>query len=64
MLLGGADGVAVDSLDFTGLQLPRLDGLLVVEGTAQPLANTLGTVVQPAQPGVSIVPVPVIKAKC
>jgi hypothetical protein len=64
LLLGRADGAAVDSLDFTGLQLPRLDGLLVVEGAAQPLANALGTVVQPAQPGVNIVPVPVIKAKC
>jgi hypothetical protein len=50
--------------DFTGLQLPRLDGLSVVEGAAQPLASVLGSVVQPAQPGVSIVPVPVIKAKC
>jgi len=64
LLLGGADGAAVDGLDFTGLQLPRLDGLLVMEGTAQPIANAIGTVVQPAQPGVSIVPVPVIKAKC
>jgi hypothetical protein len=64
LLLGGANGAPIDSKDFTGLQLPRLDGLLVVEGAAQPLANALGTVVQPAQPGVSIVPVPITKAKC
>lgn len=64
LLLGGADGAAVDSMTFTGLQLPRLDGLLVVEGDAPPLASVLGAVVQPAQPGVSIVPVPVSKAKC
>jgi hypothetical protein len=64
LLLGGADGTAVDSMTFTGLQLPRLDGLLVVVGDAPPLASVLGTVVQPAQPGVSIVPVPVSKAKC
>jgi hypothetical protein len=63
-LLGGVDGADTESMDFTGLQLPRLDGLLVVEGDPQPLAMVLGAVVQPAQPGVSIVPVPVIKAKC
>jgi hypothetical protein len=64
LLLGisGADEVPYG--DFTGLQLPRLDGLSVVEGAAQPLASTIGAVVQPSQPGVSIVPVPVIKAKC
>jgi hypothetical protein len=50
--------------DFTGLQLPRLDGLSVVEGAAQPLASTIGTVVQPPQPGVSIVPVPIVKSEC
>jgi hypothetical protein len=64
LLLGGTNGTAVDGMTFTGLQLPRLDGLLVVEGDASPLASVLGTVVQPAQPGVSIVPVPVSKAKC
>src|SRR5262249_6241300 len=64
LLLGvnGADEIA--EYDFTGLQLPRLDGLSVVVGSAQPLASVLGTAVQPAQPGVSVVPVPVIKAVC
>jgi predicted phage baseplate assembly protein len=63
-LLGGSGGIDTDSIDFTGLQLPRLDGLLVVEGDPQPLASVLGAIVQPAQPGISIVPVPVIRAKC
>jgi predicted phage baseplate assembly protein len=62
--LGVNNATPITEYDFTGLQLPRLDGLSVVEGTAQPLASVLGSVVQPAQPGVSIVPVPVIKAKC
>jgi hypothetical protein len=64
LLLGINSADSVPSGDFTGLQLPRLDGLSVVEGTAQPLANVIGTVVQPSQPGVSIVPVPVIKSTC
>ncbi len=62
--LGVNNATLITEYDFTGLQLPRLDGLSVVAGSAQPLASVLGTVVQPAQPGVSIVPVPVIKAKC
>ena len=62
--LGVTDATSIAEYDFTGLQLPRLDGLAVVEGAAQPLASVLGNVVQPAQPGVSIVPVPVVKAKC
>lgn len=62
--LGVVDATPITEYDFAGLQLPRLDGLSVVEGTAQPLASVLGNVVQPAQPGVSIVPVPVVKAKC
>jgi hypothetical protein len=64
LLLGGSDGSQVSEITFTGLQLPRLDGLLVVEGTASPLGSVVGTLVQPAQPGVSVVPVPIIKAKC
>jgi hypothetical protein len=62
--LGVNSGTPVIEYDFVGLQLPRLDGLSVVEGTAQPLASVLGSVVQPPQPGVSIVPVPIIKTKC
>lgn len=64
LLLGGPDGAEVTEVDFTGLQLPRLDGLLVVEGAPSPLGSVVGTLVQPSQPGVSVVPVPVIKAKC
>jgi hypothetical protein len=64
LLMGVTNATEVTEYAFTGLQLPRLDGLLVVAGMAQPLASALGTVVQPAQPGVSIVPVPVIKPKC
>ncbi|HUN41666.1 MAG TPA: putative baseplate assembly protein [Acetobacteraceae bacterium] len=64
LLLGGSDGSQVTEITFTGLQLPRLDGLLVVEGTASPLGSVVGTLAQPAQPGVSVVPVPVINAKC
>jgi len=64
LLLGVNSASEVPYGDFTGLQLPRLDGLSVVQGLAQPLASTIGAVVQPSQPGVNIVPVPVTKAKC
>jgi predicted phage baseplate assembly protein len=64
LLLGINSANPVPYGDFTGLQLPHLDGLSVVEGTAQPLASTIGTVVQPSQPGVSVVPVPVTKSIC
>jgi hypothetical protein len=64
LLLGVSSVTETSGRDFTGLQLPRLDGLSVVEGTAEPLASVLGAVVQPAQPGISIVPVPVSKSKC
>ena len=62
--LGVNNATPITEYDFTGLQLPRLAGLSVVEGTAQPLASVLGAVVQPAQPGVSTVPVPIVKATC
>ncbi len=65
LFLGGADGNAVPEIDFTGLQLPLLAGLSVVEGAASPLGSVAGTLVQPpSQPGVTVVPVPVIKAVC
>jgi hypothetical protein len=63
LLLGVNSATEIVEFDFTGLQLPRLDGLSVVQGTALPLASVLGAAA-PAQPGISIVPVPVVKAKC
>jgi hypothetical protein len=62
--LGVGSPTDVSEANFTGLMLPRLDGLRVVEGEAEPLASVIGMVVQPATPGVRIVPVPVIRAKC
>jgi hypothetical protein len=64
LLLGVNNATAITQQSFTGLQLPRLDGVSVSEGDPDPLASVLGAVVQPAQPGVSIVPVPVVKTTC
>ncbi len=64
LLLGGSDGVAVDAMDMTGLQLPKLVGLSVVAGDPIPLDQLVGSVVQPSTPGVQIVPVPVVRTKC
>ncbi|MGH2457766.1 MAG: putative baseplate assembly protein [Chloroflexota bacterium] len=62
--MGVNSPVDVPDSYLTGLQLPVLVGLNIVEGTAEPLASVFGAPAQPGPPLVQIVPVPVLKKKC
>jgi hypothetical protein len=50
--------------DLIGLQLPRLIGLSVQEGTAEPLADVFAQSPSAGPAGFVTVPVPVLKKKC
>jgi hypothetical protein len=62
MQLGVETELNIESKQFTGLQLPRLDVLSVREGDAESLADILVTATPQAEP--TTVPVPVTKSKC
>jgi predicted phage baseplate assembly protein len=54
----------VAEYDLGGLDLPVLVGLSVREGSAEPIATIFNPPSGPAQPGVTLVPIPVVKTKC
>jgi predicted phage baseplate assembly protein len=54
----------VAEYDLSGLDLPVLVGLSVREGSAEPIATIFNPPSGPAQPGVTLVPIPVVKMKC
>jgi hypothetical protein len=54
----------VAQYDLGGLDLPVLVGLSVREGSAEPIATIFNPPTGPAQPGVTLVPIPVVKVKC
>ena len=60
LLQVGATGTPVSS-GLTGLQLPQLAALSVIEGTPLPLTNLADN---PPRTVPSVVPVPVSKAQC
>ncbi|MGY1727848.1 putative baseplate assembly protein [Geodermatophilus sp. SYSU D01062] len=62
VLLSGADGVGVDRVTLTGLQLPRLVAVSARQGLPQPLTELLGTA--PTQPDVPLLPIPYVPAEC
>jgi hypothetical protein len=63
--IGAGTTIGVPDIPLTNLQLPRLAGLSVVEGEAEPLALIFGAFgAQPPQPTKQVVPVPVTKSKC
>jgi hypothetical protein len=56
VLLAGANGVVVDQIEMSGLQLPRLAGLSVVAGDPEPIAQLQGLEPAPGDPGLLAVP--------
>jgi hypothetical protein len=58
VLLAGANGVVVDQIELSGLQLPRLAGLSVVTGDPDPIAQLQGLQPAPGDPGLLAVPMP------
>jgi len=56
VLLAGANGVVVDQVELSGLQLPRLAGLSVVAGDPEPIAQLQGLQPAPGDPGLLAVP--------
>src|SRR5262249_17260868 len=65
MEMGAGTNAGLADVPMTNLQLPRLAGLSVVEGPAEPLASIFGAFgVQAPAPSRQVVPVPVIKSKC
>ncbi|MBN1978231.1 MAG: putative baseplate assembly protein [Anaerolineae bacterium] len=60
--MGVGTPVNVPEYDLAGLKLPRLVGLSVQEGTAEPLAEVFAQAPSAEPP--SVVPVPVLKKKC
>jgi predicted phage baseplate assembly protein len=62
MELGVESPVDIDEYVLSGLQLPRVAGITVGEGPAEPLSSVFGT--KPPPPPDSVVPIPVGPAKC
>jgi predicted phage baseplate assembly protein len=62
MELGVESPVDIESFALTGLQLPRVAGISVGEGPAEPLASLFGT--NPAPPSDNVIPIPVGPEKC
>jgi predicted phage baseplate assembly protein len=62
MELGVESPTDIPEYPLSGLQLPRLAGLSVIQGTAEPLAQVFGP--KPPTPPSQIVLVPVSKSKC
>jgi len=61
----GVDSIVdVPDYSLSGLKLPRLAGLNVTEGSAEPLSSAFGSQGQPTAPGIQVLPMPVIKCKC
>lgn len=60
VLLAGANGIAVDQIDMSGLQLPRLAGLSVVAGDPEPISQGG----EPPAGETSLVAVPVTPVAC
>jgi hypothetical protein len=54
----------VPDYNLSGLTLPRLAGISVIEGSAEPLSSVFGSVAQPSEPGTQVVPIPVCKCTC
>jgi predicted phage baseplate assembly protein len=63
MELGVAATLGPDDYPLSGLELPMLVALSVVEGEAEPLSSIVGAPTE-EPPGSRIVPVPVTKSKC
>lgn len=62
LFLGDGDGAAIDRLEISGLELPRLAGIAVTAGSAVPLDELRG---EPDEPqGPLRLPVPVIPEDC
>jgi hypothetical protein len=67
LLLAGATGDAVPRIDMKGLQLPRLDGILVSLGDVLPMEQVRGDITQGGSTAAippKIVPLPVIPTEC
>jgi hypothetical protein len=67
LLLGGSDGNRADAVSMTGLQLPRIAGLSVVNGDPVPLAQLTGQTGGGGVPGdgrPGPLPVPIIPEEC
>jgi hypothetical protein len=62
--MGVESTVDIPESNLSGLKLPRLAAINVTEGTAEPLSSAFGSVVQPSEPGMPVVPVPVCKCTC
>jgi len=56
VLLAGANGIVVDQIEMSGLQLPRLAGLSVVAGDPEPIGQLQGLQPGPGDPGLITVP--------
>jgi Baseplate J-like protein len=56
VLLAGADGVTVDQIEMSGLQLPRVAAISVVAGDPEPIAQLQGVLAAPGDPGLLAVP--------
>jgi hypothetical protein len=54
----------IPDYNLSGLKLPRLAGINVTEGSAEPLSSVFGSVAQPSEAGTQIVPIPVCKCTC
>lgn len=65
LLLAGATGDDVPQINMQGLQLPRLDGIVVTLGDPLPISQVRGDItVGGAPPTPKLVPVPAIPTEC
>jgi hypothetical protein len=62
--MGVESMVDIPDYKLSGLKLPRLAGVNVTEGSAEPLSSVFGSVAQPSEPGTQVVPIPVCKCTC
>ena len=63
ILIAGPEGAETSLIEMTGLELPRLRGIVVSGGPPSPLDALLGRADQPDAP-VKLLPVPVIPESC
>jgi hypothetical protein len=64
LYLAGASGDSVDRIEMKGLQLPRLDGIVVSIGDALPVEQVRGDITSGTPTRSAVVPVPVIPTEC
>lgn len=62
--MGVENTTDVPDYGFSGLKLPQVGGLNVIEGTAEPLSSVFDSSAADSQPGIQVLPVPVAKCKC